>query len=85
MKGIVTLLTAAERIEEERLHIIIAGDGDETLFKPRKQKPRIHFLGKVPHRVLLEILKDSQLFCLPPTTYPEGLPTVILEAISVSL
>ncbi len=28
---------------------------------------------------MLEILKDSQLFCLP-TTYPEGLPTVILEA-----
>ncbi|HPL57401.1 MAG TPA: glycosyltransferase family 4 protein [Flexilinea sp.] len=78
-KGIVTLLTAAERIEEERLHIIIAGDGDETLLSPWKQNSRIHFLGKVPHRVLLEILKDSQLFCLP-TTYPEGLPTVILEA-----
>jgi len=72
-------LKAADRIKEERLHIIVAGDGDETLLNPWKQNPQIHFLGKVPHRVLLEILKDSQLFCLP-TTYPEGLPTVILEA-----
>lgn len=78
-KGVVTLLTAADQIEEERLHIIIAGDGDETLLNPWKQNPHFHFLGKVPHLLLLEILKDSQLFCLP-TSYPEGLPTVILEA-----
>ena len=39
----------------------------------------IHILGQISHSELLSLFAESQIFCLP-TTYPEGLPTVILEA-----
>lgn len=78
-KGILDLLTACAQLDNPRLHLLIAGDGEMELLEPWRSDPRVHILGKVVHSELLTILKDTQIFCLP-TAYPEGLPTVILEA-----
>lgn len=78
-KGPVDLLKACDKLNNPLLHVVIAGDGDMQLLTPWKDKEKVHILGSVPHSEMLRILKDAQIFCLP-SAYPEGLPTVILEA-----
>lgn len=78
-KGVVDLLKAYDRLKLPALHVIIAGDGEMRILDPWRESKHVHILGAVPHAELLKILKDAQIFCLP-TSYPEGLPTGILEA-----
>lgn len=78
-KGILILLQAFDQIDSDNVHLIVAGTGDLEIVKPWNANPRIHFLGQISHRELLSLIHESQIFCLP-TMYPEGLPTVILEA-----
>lgn len=40
---------------------------------------RVSFLGERPHVEAMELLNDSQIFCLP--SYSEGCPYVIMEAL----
>lgn len=78
-KGPVDLLKACDKLNDPSLHVVIAGDGDMHLLNPWRDKERVHILGGIPHAEMLRVFKDAQIFCLP-TAYPEGLPTVILEA-----
>ena len=78
-KGPADLLKACDKLNNPLVHVVIAGDGDMELLAPWQSAERVHILGGVPHAEMLRIFKDAQIFCLP-TAYPEGLPTVILEA-----
>ena len=78
-KGILDLLQAFDRIDSDNVHLFIAGTGEMELLDSWRANPRIHILGQISHSELLSLFAESQIFCLP-TTYPEGLPTVILEA-----
>ncbi len=78
-KGVIDLLQAADQLGNDQLHVVIAGGGDLTLLDAWRDRENVHILGQIPHEELLQLLQDSQLFCLP-TAYPEGLPTVVLEA-----
>lgn len=40
---------------------------------------RINFHGEKPHKQAMELLNDSEIFCLP--SYTEGCPYVIMEAL----
>ena len=78
-KGILTLLQAFDQITSDNVHLLIAGTGDMDIVQPWESNQKIHFLGQISHKELLSLIHESQIFCLP-TMYPEGLPTVILEA-----
>ncbi len=78
-KGILDLLQAFNQLDSDNVHLFIAGTGDMDLLSSWRTNPRIHILGKISHSELLSLFADTQIFCLP-TMYPEGLPTVILEA-----
>ncbi len=78
-KGIVILLQALDKIGWDQIHLVIAGDGDMNLINQWISNPHIHFLGRVHHDEMAQIFSETQIFCLP-TDYPEGMPTVILEA-----
>ncbi len=78
-KGVPVLLQAFAEYQPENVHLVIAGSGDMDLVQPWQSDPAIHFTGQLTHPELLSLLSECSLFCLP-TMYPEGLPTVILEA-----
>ena len=78
-KGILDLLQAFYQIDSDNVHLFIAGAGDMELMDSWRVNSHIHILGQISHSELLSLFAESQIFCLP-TTYPEGLPTVILEA-----
>lgn len=82
-KGVTELLAAFDRLSKKHqfLYLFIAGSGplSETLSQFYANNPRIIFLGAVSHENVLDLLKDSGLVVIP-SYYPEGLPTLILEA-----
>lgn len=78
-KGILVLLEAFSRWSPENVHLVIAGSGDMELVQRWRRNPSIHFAGQLAHPEILSLLSESSLFCLP-TMYPEGLPTVLIEA-----
>ncbi len=60
--------------------LIVAGDGPEYKSLVNKfADEQIIFIGPVPHRDMMYLLKQSEIVVIP-SYYPEGLPTFILEA-----
>lgn len=79
-KGIFELLDAVDLLDEElKIHLMIAGDGDEMEAVKECQNHRIHALGRLNREEVSALLGQSEIFCFP-TKYPEGFPTVVLEA-----
>ena len=82
-KGVLELVTAFERFSatHKNAHLIIAGDGPLLdSFRLRFQNHRkIHIPGKITYEEVMNLFGESDVVIVP-SRYPEGLPTVILEA-----
>lgn len=79
-KGVYELLDAVDMMNEDLpIHLMIAGDGEEMEMVEKRQNYRIHALGRLSRDEVSALLGQSEIFCFP-TKYPEGFPTVVLEA-----
>ena len=82
-KGVLEVLDAFEKFGRiyESSHFFLAGDGDlfEFLLKKYSNHPRIHILGRLDYKDIMILFNESDIV-INPSRYPEGLPTVILEA-----
>ena len=85
-KGIVDLLEVAKSTKHlDNIRYIICGKGEleNKILDESKINSNIEFKGWVSGPEKEEILKDADLLFLP--SYKEGLPIIILEAMSFSL
>lgn len=81
-KGVILLLDAFTELSRSRddIVLVIAGEGDIASDLKRKYShPSIHFEGKLDYDGVMSLFNSTDIFCHP-SMYPEGLPTVILEA-----
>lgn len=83
LKGIPTLLRAAQRLAPDRWEIIIAGDGDARQGLERQARTlgvddRVQFLGWVSDDRRTQLYAECDVFCLP--SAQEGFGIVFLEA-----
>ncbi len=82
-KGIIELINGFNELQISSLnyHLMIAGDG--TLYNMLTEEfnaiRNIHFLGRIDFDYVMKLLSESDIVVLP-TQFPEGLPTIILEA-----
>lgn len=89
-KGLFDLIESAKYICSKRTDIsfIIAGNGRDINKLKRKIKKiglqnRFTFLGQIEKDHIIKLYQSATLFILP--SYHEGLPTVLLEAMSCGL
>lgn len=84
-KGILNLLSAFKTLKEESpdssMRLVVAGDGElfESIQEKYGNDPSIALLGRLNYEQVMALYKRSDIF-VHPSLYPEGLPTVILEA-----
>lgn len=81
-KGLFHLLEAFSILEKDYNNIVLVIAGDGSYLNELKEKYRsnnIYFLGRVSHDEVMKLFNKSDFF-IHPSMYPEGLPTVILEA-----
>ena len=80
-KGLPVLLDSLKRIEDSGLRVMlaIAGEGKLSDLARKSESKSCRYLGCLDRGELSALLRDADCLCLP-TTYPEGLPTVLLEA-----
>jgi glycosyltransferase involved in cell wall biosynthesis len=82
-KGVLEGMEAFEKISltHASVHFFLAGDGPlrDVLIDRYSTHPRIHILGRLDYHEVM-ILFDETDIVVNPSHYPEGLPTVILEA-----
>ena len=78
VKDIGTLLSAFERLEQQNLHLVLAGNGiDEFKLKEQaaesKQHSRIHFMDFQNQSFMPVLYQACDLFCLPSKSETWGL------------
>lgn len=82
-KGVGELLEAFSRLSGVYQNIFLAIAGSGPLLEQSRQKyaasKRVIFTGTMTHDDVLDLLKDTDIVAIP-SYYPEGLPTLILEA-----
>ena len=80
-KGVLEVAEAVETLKRRGLDtkLAIAGGGQLANQISDMQSTAIRYVGALSRADLSALLRDSNCFCLP-TTYPEGLPTILLEA-----
>ena len=80
-KGVLEAIEATEALKQRGLDIklAIAGGGQLASQISDMQGLSVQYVGPLNRADLSALLRDSNCFCLP-TTYPEGLPTILLEA-----
>lgn len=80
-KGVLEVAEAVETLKRRGLDtkLAIAGGGQLANQISNMQSTAIRYVGALSRADLSALLRDSNCFCLP-TTYPEGLPTILLEA-----
>lgn len=80
-KGLLKLIDAARCLSETHSDfvVVVAGDGPLKETISSISEHWLKFVGKLDQSDLSSLLNVSDCFCLP-TEYPEGLPTVLLEA-----
>jgi glycosyltransferase involved in cell wall biosynthesis len=82
-KGILTLIDAFILLQKEydNIFLILAGDGDliDFIRKRNQGNNRIILTGRVDYDSSMTLIKSSDIIVIP-SNYPEGLPTLILEA-----
>lgn len=80
-KGLPKLIEAVDLLNKSghKVTLVVAGDG--SLADPVRMTHHkwLKYVGRLNQSELSSLLRDSDGFCLP-TEYPEGLPTVLLEA-----
>jgi glycosyltransferase involved in cell wall biosynthesis len=82
-------IEALARAGDERLHLVVAGDGElRPAFEEQAAASgiasRVHFLGRVPHADLPGVLRAADLFLLT-TEPPESFGIVLIEAMACGL
>lgn len=79
-KGVRELVHAMKKVLEQRedVWLLLAGDGYLRAELEAEQVPHVHFLGQLPMTDIVEVLSESDVFCLPSVS--EGFPTCVLEA-----
>ncbi|MFR3059615.1 MAG: glycosyltransferase family 4 protein [Collinsella sp.] len=80
-KGLPKLLEAVSSLNAAGVcvHLAVAGSGPLEGKLLEAHETWLHYMGRLSKQELSGLLRDSDCFCLP-TEYPEGLPTVLLEA-----
>jgi glycosyltransferase involved in cell wall biosynthesis len=82
-------IKAIARAGDERLHLLVAGDGElragfERQASEAGVSDRVRFLGRVPHAALPNMLRACDLFLLT-TEPPESFGIVLIEAMACGL
>lgn len=77
-KGIATLVDMMRRLQGERVHLVMAGDGPLRGMVEDASIDAIHMVGRLDTPDIAALLLESDLFCLP--TRSEGFSTSLLEA-----
>lgn len=77
-KGIATLIDMMRRLQGERVHLVMAGDGPLRGMVEDASIDAIHMVGRLDMPDIAALLLESDLFCLP--TRSEGFSTSLLEA-----
>ena len=82
-------IEALARARSRNLHLLVAGGGEllEGFRDDARQAgvgERVHFLGRVPHAELPDVLRASDLFALT-TEPPESFGIVLIEALACGL
>ena len=92
-KGVKYLLEAAKILENKDIKFLIAGDGPlrkelEEFVNINKLQDKIQFLGYIPGKKKINLIKSCGIFIIPSiaTKYGdrEGLPVSLLEAMAAS-
>lgn len=78
-KGVAELIEAFTAAAVPGAALAVAGDGPLLADLQKNCPPRVHLLGAVPYPKAMQLLAQSQVYCLP-TYYAEGFPTTFLEA-----
>ncbi len=81
-KGVEALLEAFQKIKKKYKNTILVLAGDGPLLEDLQKKyidNSIQFLGKLSYDEVMALYNDTDIF-VHPSMFPEGLPTVILEA-----
>lgn len=79
-KGILELTEAVRKLDD-RFCLLLIGDG--PLYEEVNMKEKIIKTGQLPNEKVREYMQASDIFVLP--SYNEGMPTVIVEALSLKL
>ena len=77
-KGVMKAIEAIDGIHKN-IHLIIAGSGPLNTAVSNAQNERIHFVGRLNESDMSSLLRYASCFLMP-SEYPEGMPTVLLEA-----
>ena len=78
-KGVAELIQAFRTASVPGAALAVAGDGPLLASLQKDCPPGVHLLGAVPYPKAMQLLAQSQVYCLP-TYYAEGFPTTFLEA-----
>lgn len=78
-KGVAELIEAFRAAALPGAALAVAGDGPLLDDLKKGCPPNVHLLGAVPYPKAMQLLAQSQVYCLP-TYYAEGFPTTFLEA-----
>ena len=81
-KGVLKLINVFKKLKEKyNVELNIAGDGPilDKIKEENKEEEKIHILGKLEHEEIMQLLAETDVF-IHPSSFPEGLPTSILEA-----
>lgn len=78
-KGVAELIQAFTDAAVPGAALAVAGDGPLLAALRKGCPPNVHLLGAVPYERAMQLLAQSQVYCLP-TYYAEGFPTTFLEA-----
>lgn len=79
-KGISVLIEMMRLLEDEPIHLVMAGDGPLRKMVDESCLENIHIVGRLDAPDIASLLMDSDLFCLP--TRSEGFSTSLLEAVA---
>lgn len=81
-KGVSDLLKSVSQIKSQYRLIIIGSGPEEANLKILSEKlkiqDRVNFMGQLPHKKTISLLKISDIFVNP--SHTEGLPTTVIEA-----
>ena len=82
-KGVTNLIAAMKQIAgaEDDVALVIAGNGPLEQEVKQATSHSVYYVGPLAPADISSLFASSDIFCLP-TEYPEGLPTVLLEAAS---
>jgi glycosyltransferase involved in cell wall biosynthesis len=87
-KGVLDLLAAWDGMDgsHQGARLVIGGTGplEEPLRRRAAADPRVHMLGRLSYDGVRDLLQAADVF-VHPSAYPEGLPTVVLEAAAAGL